>query len=38
MEFRPDRSPAEWRADESQSPYWMMPFVEFKTTWHPVGR
>jgi len=38
MEFRPDRSPAEWRSEESQSPYWMTPFVEFKTTWHPVGR
>ncbi|MCS3657099.1 aldehyde dehydrogenase family protein [Salinibacter ruber] len=38
MEFRPGRSPAEWRADESQSPYWITPFVEFKTTWHPVGR
>jgi len=38
MEFRPDRSRAEWRSGESQSPYWMTPFVEFKTTWHPVGR
>ena len=38
MEFRPDRSPADWRADDSQSPYWITPFVEFKTTWHPVGR
>jgi len=38
LEFRPDRTPAEWRADDSQSPYWMTPFVEFKTTWHPVGR
>ncbi len=38
LEFRPDRTAAEWRSDESQSPYWMTPFVEFKTTWHPVGR
>lgn len=38
LEFRPDRTPAEWRSDESQSPYWITPFVEFKTTWHPVGR
>ncbi|PSQ88491.1 MAG: aldehyde dehydrogenase [Bacteroidetes bacterium QH_2_63_10] len=38
MEFRPDRSPADWRAGDSQSPYWITPFVEFKTTWHPVGR
>ena len=38
MEFRPDRTAAEWRSDESASPYWITPFVEFKTTWHPVGR
>jgi len=38
LEFRPARTAAEWRSDESQSPYWITPFVEFKTTWHPVGR
>jgi acyl-CoA reductase-like NAD-dependent aldehyde dehydrogenase len=38
LEFRPDRDPADWRSGDSQSPYWMTPFVEFKTTWHPVGR
>lgn len=38
LEFRPDRDRTEWRSDESQSPYWITPFVEFKTTWHPVGR
>jgi len=38
LDFRPDREPADWRSDDSQSPYWIVPFVEFKTTWHPVGR
>jgi acyl-CoA reductase-like NAD-dependent aldehyde dehydrogenase len=38
LEFRPDRAPAEWRSGNSESPYWITPFVEFKTTWHPVGR
>jgi acyl-CoA reductase-like NAD-dependent aldehyde dehydrogenase len=38
LEFRPGREPTGWQSDESQSPYWMTPFVEFKTTWHPVGR
>jgi acyl-CoA reductase-like NAD-dependent aldehyde dehydrogenase len=38
LEFWDDRPAAAWRAEESQSPYQMTPFVEFKTTWHPVGR
>lgn len=38
LEFRPGRDRSEWRSDGSQSPYWITPFVEFKTTWHPVGR
>ncbi|PSQ80336.1 MAG: aldehyde dehydrogenase [Bacteroidetes bacterium QS_1_63_11] len=38
LEFRPDRGAAGWCSDDSQSPYWITPFVEFKTTWHPVGR
>ena len=38
LEFQPDRTAAEWRDEASASPYWMTPFVEFKTTWHPVGR
>ncbi|MFP4227712.1 MAG: aldehyde dehydrogenase family protein [Salinivenus sp.] len=38
LEFRPSRSAAEWRSDDSASPYWITPFVEYKTTWHPVGR
>jgi delta 1-pyrroline-5-carboxylate dehydrogenase len=27
----------DWTADDCQSPYRIMPFVEFKTNWHPVG-
>lgn len=38
FEFKDDRDLAEWCSPESQSPYWITPFVEFKTTWHPVGR
>jgi len=38
FDFRPDRTPVEWRDDRSQSPYWIVPFVDVKTTWHPVGR
>ena len=27
-----------WAGDDMQSPYWILPFVEFKTAWHPIGR
>ena len=27
----------DWTSDDCQSPYWILPFVEFKTNWHPVG-
>ncbi len=27
----------DWASDEAQSPYWILPFVEFKTAWHPMG-
>ncbi len=27
-----------WLTDAGQSPYRIMPFVEFKTAWHPIGR
>ncbi len=29
--------PDDWTSDDCQSPYRIMPFVEFKTNWHPVG-
>ena len=27
----------DWTNDQAQSPYWILPFVEFKTAWHPMG-
>lgn len=27
---------ANWQNDQAQSPYWILPFVEFKTAWHPM--
>ncbi len=35
LEFEDD--PEDWSPDRLQSPYRIMPFVEFKTAWHPVG-
>ena len=35
--FVDDVSPAEWRDAKRQSPYWILPFVELKTAWHPIG-
>jgi acyl-CoA reductase-like NAD-dependent aldehyde dehydrogenase len=29
--------PEDWTDSDCQSPYRIMPFVEFKTNWHPVG-
>lgn len=28
---------ADWTSDEAQSPYSILPFVEFKTSWHPMA-
>lgn len=28
--------PESWTRDTHQSPYRMMPFVDFKTAWHPI--
>lgn len=28
---------ADWSHEKAQSPYWILPFVEFKTAWHPMG-
>lgn len=33
-----DPGAAGWRKDDTQSPYRILPFVEFKTAWHPIGR
>lgn len=35
VKFKDD--PEDWTTDDCQSPYWILPFVEFKTNWHPVG-
>jgi len=35
--FVDDATPAEWRDAKRQSPYWILPFVELKTAWHPIG-
>jgi aldehyde dehydrogenase (NAD+) len=35
--FVDDKSPSEWLDDSRQSPYWILPFVEMKTAWHPIG-
>lgn len=31
------RKDVEWSAAACESPAWIEPFVEFKTSWHPVG-
>ena len=28
---------SDWTDEGAQSPYWILPFVEFKTAWHPMG-
>ncbi|MGM0556672.1 MAG: aldehyde dehydrogenase family protein [Myxococcota bacterium] len=38
MKFYDAVDAADWRSDDKQSPYRIMPFVEFKTAWHPVGQ
>jgi acyl-CoA reductase-like NAD-dependent aldehyde dehydrogenase len=35
--FVDDGAPDEWLAKTRQSPYWILPFVELKTAWHPIG-
>ena len=35
VKFKDD--PEDWTSEDCQSPYWILPFVEFKTNWHPVG-
>lgn len=34
---REDKNPVDWAADKAQSLYEIRDFVEFKTTWHPIG-
>lgn len=37
VKFFDDPAADQWADDEQQSPYWILPFVEFKTAWHPIG-
>ncbi|MFT7578948.1 MAG: acyl-CoA reductase-like NAD-dependent aldehyde dehydrogenase [Myxococcota bacterium] len=37
VKFLPDYKRDDWRDDDRQTPYWILPFVEFKTAWHPMG-
>jgi acyl-CoA reductase-like NAD-dependent aldehyde dehydrogenase len=37
VKFEPDPGLSTLMADESQSPYQILPWVEFKTVWHPIG-
>lgn len=30
-------APADWSGAASESPYWILDTVEFKTAWHPIG-
>ena len=34
---RRELTPAQWRGDEAENPYWIMDTVEMKTAWHPIG-
>lgn len=30
-------TPAQWRGEEAENPYWVLDTVEMKTAWHPMG-
>ena len=34
---RRNLTPAEWRTDKAENPYWILDTVEMKTAWHPIG-
>ncbi|CAA9260548.1 MAG: Aldehyde dehydrogenase [uncultured Chthoniobacterales bacterium] len=34
---RRDLTPAQWRTDAAENPYWILDTVEMKTAWHPIG-
>lgn len=36
VQYYDDPAAAEWLEDSQQSPYRIMPFIEFKTAWHPI--
>ena len=35
--FYDDLDAADWCDESAQSPYRILPFIEFKTAWHPIG-
>jgi len=37
VHVRDDADAAAWRDDSMQGLYWIEPFVEWKTAWHPIG-
>lgn len=37
VEFIDDVPAEKWTSNTMQSPHWIVPFVEFKTAWHPMG-
>jgi acyl-CoA reductase-like NAD-dependent aldehyde dehydrogenase len=37
VKFEPDLGLSALLSDEAQSPYQILPWVEFKTAWHPIG-
>jgi hypothetical protein len=34
---RRSHTPAEWRSEVAENPYWILDTVEMKTAWHPIG-
>lgn len=30
-------TPAQWRSEDAENPYWILDSVEMKTAWHPIG-
>jgi acyl-CoA reductase-like NAD-dependent aldehyde dehydrogenase len=32
-----DLTPAQWRSEAAENPYWILDSVEIKTAWHPIG-
>lgn len=37
VKFFEDPRDGRWTSDDMQTPYLILPFVEFKTAWHPLG-
>ncbi|MDQ6624106.1 MAG: aldehyde dehydrogenase family protein [Verrucomicrobiota bacterium] len=34
---RRELTPAQWRSEAAENPYWILDSVEMKTAWHPIG-